>query len=64
MILNKVEIHDEVSFADFTVARLSSFPNSLLLSMENLNHQVIVQEIYKKDVEALILFLQQNMPDE
>ena len=64
MILNKIEIHDEVTFSDFTVTRLSSFPNSLLLSMENLNDKVMTQELYKEDVEALILFLQQNMPDE
>ncbi len=64
MILNKIEIHNEINFADLTVTRLDSFPNSLLFSMENLNDKVMVQEVYKEDVEALILFLQQNMPDE
>jgi hypothetical protein len=63
MILKKLEIHNEQSFCEFSVAKSDGHPDRLLFVMENINDKVIYQELYKEDVEALILFLQKNMPD-
>jgi hypothetical protein len=66
MIINKIEFHDENTLNEFIVRKSPMTPNRLLFLLESFEgkNKKVWQELYKEDVEALILFLQQNMPDE
>lgn len=66
MIINKIEFHDENTLNEFIVRKSPAAADRILFLLESFEgkNKKVWQELYKEDVEALILFLQQNMPDE
>lgn len=63
MIVNKIEIHDENTLNEFVI-RSTDHGLYNVFSMRSFDkpNKVIIQHLYREDVEALILFLQKNMP--
>jgi hypothetical protein len=66
MIINKIEFHDENTLNELIVRKSPTTPDRILFLLESFEgkNKKVWQELYKEDVEALILFLQENMPDD
>lgn len=65
MITKKIEISDEITCNDLVVRKNPFRPTVLSFVMDDHRNEGkrIWQDLYKEDVEALIQFLQENMPE-